>query len=200
MENTVECGEGGWTLAMKIDGHKTTFRYDSSLWTTSDSYNENQGKDLSRSETKLDVFNSITLNVGFCVGMQVNRGDTKWLKIKGVPRGNTLRSVFSHSIGSVTGRPKWGSLINGSHSQSQGVKVTEGFNVHPSGCINGPRARIGIISQQIDCNQTVVSRIGFGTDGSVGGMDTNNTCGNEAVDARLGHRKSIKAFCYIFIK
>ena len=22
MENTVECGEGGWTLAMKIDGHK----------------------------------------------------------------------------------------------------------------------------------------------------------------------------------
>ena len=22
MENTVECGKGGWTLAMKIDGHK----------------------------------------------------------------------------------------------------------------------------------------------------------------------------------
>ena len=22
MEKTVECGEGGWTLAMKIDGHK----------------------------------------------------------------------------------------------------------------------------------------------------------------------------------
>jgi len=45
-----------------------------------------------------------------------------------------------------------------------------------------------------------VSRIGFGTDGSVGGMDTNNACGNEAIDALLGLRKSIKAFCYIFIK
>ena len=59
---------------------------------------------------------------------------------------------------------------------------------------------MGIISQKKDCNQTVVSRIGFGTDGSVGGMDTNNTCGNEAVDAVRGLRKSIKAFCYIFIK
>lgn len=33
----------------KLVASQTTFRYNSSLWTTSDSYNENQGKDLSRS-------------------------------------------------------------------------------------------------------------------------------------------------------
>ena len=45
-----------------------------------------------------------------------------------------------------------------------------------------------------------MSRIGFGTDGSAGGMDTNNSCGNEFFDASAGANVSIKAFCYIFIK
>lgn len=55
--------------------------------------------------------------------MQVNRGDTKWLEIKWGPRGDTPRSVFSHSTRSVTiGRPKWESLLNGSHTQVSMLK------------------------------------------------------------------------------
>ena len=74
----------------------------------------------------------------------------------------------------------------------------EGFNVAPNGA-NGARARIGLVGHK-DCNQPADSRIGFGTDGDNGGMDHNNTCGNEATDGSNGGVTSVKAFCYIFIK
>ncbi|XP_068711225.1 uncharacterized protein [Montipora foliosa] len=46
--NSDGCSKGGWTLAMKINGHKGTFSYHSDLWaSTTGPFNEAAGKDLS---------------------------------------------------------------------------------------------------------------------------------------------------------
>ena len=68
------------------------------------------------------------------MGIQVNRGDTKWLEIKWAARGETPGSVFLHSTRSVTiGRPKWESLLNGSHTQVSMLK-RERQNYLPKYC------------------------------------------------------------------
>lgn len=66
-------------------------------------------------ETKLDVFNKLTLDEGFCVGMNVN-GITKWLEIPKRYDGATATAIFVQSDDQLTslGRQKWESLINGS--------------------------------------------------------------------------------------
>ena len=80
-------------------------------------------------------------------------------------------------------------------------QVKEGFNARNDLSNAAARARIGLIGHD-NCTSGAVatSRIGFGMAGSAGGMDPNNTCGNEATEDANGGAKSIKAFCYIFIK
>lgn len=76
----------------------------------------------------------------------------------------------------------------------------EGFNFGDFS-LNGAKVRIGMIGYRECKGEEAESRIGFGTEGSSGGMDPNNTCGNAA--AMIGvhnNTKSIKAFCYILIK
>lgn len=75
----------------------------------------------------------------------------------------------------------------------------EGFNVHASNEVNGAKARIGVIGFKT-CGGEPESRIGLGTEGSSGGMDTSNTCGNEATKGADNGAKSIKAFCYVLLK
>ncbi|XP_068711224.1 uncharacterized protein [Montipora foliosa] len=160
--NSDGCSKGGWTLAMKINGHK---------------------------ETKVDVFKSLTLRKGFCVGMEVN-GTTKWLEIPYNGR-TAIMGIFTLSshIQVDVGRDKWKSLISGSFvnescSASHGqATVKEGFNLNED---RDGKVRIGMVTL---CNNKAVSRIGFG-------MDTNNTCGVVAMQDGI----SLKAFCYVFIR
>lgn len=183
MDRDDYCGDGGWTLAMKIDGSKTTFSYNSNLWSDLNSYNESAGKDLNNTETRLDVFRYTAITNGFCVGMKVG-ANTQWLRIP--PPQSSFESALAVFIDgtlqtSSVGVQDWKSLINGSFMGDSCFK--SGFNVDNLG--HGAKVRIGIVSK---CPDGVVSRIGFG-------MDTNNTCGNEVEGT-----KSIKAFCYIFVK
>ncbi|KAK2558375.1 putative skeletal organic matrix protein 5 [Acropora cervicornis] len=56
MKNIEGCGGGGWTLVMKIDGAKTTFSYDSDLWTNKVPLNQSSGKSgFDYDETKCQV-------------------------------------------------------------------------------------------------------------------------------------------------
>jgi len=197
MENTT-CGEGGWALAMKINGAKTTFKYSASLWKNTDSYNTDGGRDFSDTETKVGfLYGGFWFKTGLCVGMKV-KNHTKWLLLN--KENGNLMAIFSQvSMESLTlGRPKWKSLIDGSSMHNNSCTSREGFNVHANG-VNGAKARIGLIGFKT-CNDEPVSRIGFGTEGSSGGMDTNNTCGNEATEGADNGRQSIKAFCFVLLK
>ena len=71
------------------------------------------------------------------------------------------------------GRDTWKALI-GSLGSLQTNCSLEGFNVDSVG---GARARIGIISNDVDNCIGCDSRIGFGTGGA---PDDNNVCGNAA--------------------
>lgn len=203
MENTT-CGEGGWALAMKINGNKTTFAYSSSLWKNSDSYNEDGGRDFSDTETKVGpLFSHFNFKTGLCVGMKYE-GHTKWLLLTKINNAHdNLMAIFTVSYQQLyLNRLKWKSLINGSsmhNDKSQCSGRNEGFNVEGSGGANGAKARIGLIGYE-SCGKDPVSRIGFGTEGSSGGMDNNNTCGNEATASADKGEKSMKAFCYILLK
>ena len=66
-------------------------------------------------ETKLDVFNKLTLDRGFCVGMKVN-GITKWLEIPKKGAGQSALARFMGNLYDHTKRPRedWTSLINNS--------------------------------------------------------------------------------------
>ena len=66
-------------------------------------------------ETKLDAFNKLTLDHGFCVGMKVN-GITKWLEIRKKSDGESAlaRFVKHGDDHTIEDREKWTSLINGS--------------------------------------------------------------------------------------
>jgi len=198
MENTT-CGEGGWALVMKINGSKTTFAYSKPLWGNTDSYNENGGRDFSDTETKVGpLFGSFTFKTGLCVGMKVG-GHTKWLLLTKI--NTNLMGIFSREgpVQFTLGRSKWKSLIEGSSMHNSCSPPKEGFNVHASRRADGAKARIGLIGYE-KCGDEPVSRIGFGTEGSSGGMDTNNTCGNEATASADNGNKTIKAFCYILLK
>lgn len=203
MENTAECGEGGWTLAMKINGSKETFSYTSQLWTEFEAYKPEEAKDLNDKETKFAYFSNARLTEGLCVGMKVD-GHTRWLKIP-YKKSVTLYGIFNGNDNELLSidSSKWKSLINGS-SLPDDCTPKGGFNVKYVRSPNGAQARIGLIAQADQkCSGDPVSRIGFGTGGSSGRMHPSNTCGNEfpsISSSGSGHDISIKAFCYILIK
>lgn len=180
------CTWGGWTLAMKLDGRLARFSYSNVLWSTEKTYNEDTGKDLNQTETKLDAFNKLTLDHGFCVGMKVN-GITKWLEIRKKSDGESAlaRFVKHGDDHTIEDREKWTSLINGSfvnETCSHAVTTEQGFNLNKYAA----KARLGMVTL---CNNNPVSIIGFG-------MSKNTSCG--IIDMRSG--KSIKAFCFILVK
>ncbi|KAJ7321497.1 hypothetical protein OS493_034551 [Desmophyllum pertusum] len=203
MESIAECGgEGGWTLAMKINGSKGTFSFNSPLWTNKDVYNPEEAKDLSDTEAKSAAFSALLNVESLCVGMKVN-GHIKWLKIPITKNGASVQGIF---IGDTYENinidlSKWKSLISESSIHDGNVcSRSEGFNVRPGSSANGAKARIGLVGFKTCGSGDPVSRIGFGTEGGSGGMDSNNTCGNEATAVAVNGFKSIKAFCYILIK
>ena len=60
---------------------------------------------------------------------------------------------------------------------------------------DGAKTRIGIIGSPVKCDQSMESRIGFGSAGKFFNMDDSNSCGN-----KFKYSVSIKAFGYIFIQ
>ena len=98
------------------------------------------------------------------------------------------------------GKDKWKSLLSGSSLQPN--CDMEGFNVlSPTGSSNAAITRIGIIrNNEGDCD-SCNSRIGFGSAGSRGGQDDDNSCGNEAIAYYSDNgEKHIKANCYILVQ
>eukprot|EP00794_Sanderia_malayensis_P010885 gene10885-12041_t len=71
--NNSQCGQGGWTLAMKINGTKATFDVTSSYWESNTVYNiENGLTSFEDDEAKFPAF--ITLGfTSICLGFNVKR-------------------------------------------------------------------------------------------------------------------------------
>lgn len=187
------CGGGGWTLVMKIDGAKLTFRYNSQLWSNKVDFNLVGGKTgLDKQETKLPTYWSTHFSK-ICLGMRLGQ-QVRFIMIH--KHANSLYSLIADGKYRATslGRLLWKTLLGSQTSLQQHCNL-EGFNVSPSA--NAQRARIGILgNNQKDC-KTSDSRIGFGTDGY---PDRSNVCGNVASHGGDNGDRRLKAMGYIFVQ
>jgi hypothetical protein len=171
---------GGWTLALKADGHSSNFHYDSSYWTSANLYNTDS-TNLDGREAKLRSFASVPFHqtmlamaTSYTAGADVPYNNFRRLVIDNA--GSSLLAKFSSDQFQPTnlGRNTWKGLIPGSSLQPNCNR--EGFNnYHPA-----TRVRLGIISnQENDCN-TPDSRIGIGGRGNYCGQPLDLSSGNSA--------------------
>ncbi|KAK2552788.1 putative skeletal organic matrix protein 5 [Acropora cervicornis] len=187
------CGSGGWTLVMKTDGTKNTFRYSSSFWSDKEVYNLAGGKTgFDKQETKLPSYWETHFSK-ICLGMR-DGSTTKFVVIR--QSANSLYALIADGTyrNVSLGRDKWKSLI-GPQASLQTNCNKEGFNV--VGPSSGSKARIGIITNNENDCLTCDSRIGYGTGGF---LDASNTCGNEATHSPDNGNKHIKAMGYILVQ
>lgn len=187
-----ECGGGGWTLVMKIDGNKRTFHYDAHFWENNKEFNLPGGETgFDSQETKLPTYWETPFSK-ICLGMKYSQ-QIKYIVIN--KQADSLYSLIAdgqHRATSLS-REKWKSLL-GPEGSLQLHCNTQGFNAVGSDVV---KARIGIVAnQENDCN-SCDSRIGFGTGGP---HDDSNTCGNEATHSPDNGDKHIKAFGYILVQ
>ncbi|XP_068759837.1 uncharacterized skeletal organic matrix protein 5-like [Montipora capricornis] len=189
------CGGGGWTLVMKIDGHKQTFHYNSQLWANKNEFNRPGGKTgFDFQQTKLPTYWNTPFSK-ICLGMKIGH-QIKFMVIN--RHATSLYSLIADGrYRSISlGRNTWKTLI-GSQASLQTNCNKEGFNAVGS-AQGSSRARIGFLGNNENDCVTSDSRIGFGTGGY---HDDSNTCGNEAVDNGNSDNggKHIKAMGYILV-
>ncbi|XP_022786251.1 uncharacterized skeletal organic matrix protein 5-like [Stylophora pistillata] len=185
------CGDGGWTLVMKVNGSKSTFHYDSEIWSNRKGFNVSAGMTgLDEQETKLPTYWNTSFTK-ICLSMK-NGEQVNFIMIN--KTADSLHSLIADGEYRNTsiGRDAWKSLL-GSDGSLQLNCNREGFNAHTP--FSGhPKARIGILgNEQNDCN-SCDSRIGFGT------APDSNTCGNVAAWGADNGNKNIKVMGYIFVQ
>ena len=170
-----------------------TFHYDSPFWSNGQTFNLAGGKTgFDREEAKLPTYAKAAFSK-ICLGMNTGQ-QNRFITVN--MQASSLYSLIADGRYRATtlGRNTWKNLL-GSQASLQPYCNWEGFN--PAGPNNGPKARIGILSnEQNDCN-SCDSRIGFGTGGP---HDNSNTCGNDARYGGDNGDRHTKAMGYILVQ
>jgi hypothetical protein len=126
---------GGFTLAMRIDGNKSTFDYDSTLWTSTKLFNGTDAALAKTTEAKLAPFHDVPFTE---VALQLDtKATTRALRIA-APKASLAELVAAAEPTNV-GRTAWLDLVPGSSLQRS--CSAEGFSV----VRGGARVRIGIL-------------------------------------------------------
>ncbi len=172
---------GGWTLAMKIDGRRSTFRYTSPLWTSQDLLNPD-APDRDRTEAKLDSFNRVPFHEVLIRFDTDVGGDTVsrwvWMDLA----GDDLRSLFAAEeyVPVYLGRERWLGAIPDARLQDNCNR--EGVNAG----VELNRVRLGIVGNDQDDCTTPESKLGVGSSftcqscGSCGGLAGPSAGSNDA--------------------
>ncbi|MBI2395525.1 MAG: hypothetical protein HYV09_38520 [Deltaproteobacteria bacterium] len=187
-------GSEGWTLALKLDGTKTTFAYDSGYWTSGVLINPGSA-DLSLTEAKLAPFTMLPFSQ-LRLGMR-DGGVDRWITVN--VAGTSLQSYFTTTTGFLAtgaGRTAWRSLLAAPTLQPNCGR--EGFNNAVAGYA---RVRIGILANgENDCD-TPDSFIGFGA-GPVAclGGATPVTTGNVGSCGSAEGDRSTATFGWVFVR
>jgi hypothetical protein len=190
---------GGWTLAVKLDGKKSTFAYASALWTNDELLNPTS-TDNSTTEAKFRSF----LEVPF-TRVRVRTFDGVTPRFFPIDVASTsLKALFSGpAITTTAGRAKWLSLVADSALQAncnaEGVnrEFTTGAKI---------QMRLGIIANnQTDCSSPD-SYLGFGvsiatTTDCFGGVDPGIVVGNlAAASCEAPKDKAVATFGFLYVR
>ncbi|XP_048585752.1 uncharacterized protein LOC116609941 isoform X1 [Nematostella vectensis] len=188
------CGSRGWTIIMKIDGRKTTFKYESSYWKNHNVYNtESIADGLDNSDMKLHTYSKLPFEK-LCLGMRVG-GSLEWLPVNMGKKVDSLFSVIAPGkyVATHISKNEWRKLVPGSSLQRNCNR--QGFNNAPAGG-NHSKVRIGFVANQENNCGSTDSRIGFGASGTACGQSS-SSAGNEArCDGDKGN-KSVAGYGYI---
>jgi hypothetical protein len=190
---------GGWTLALKADGAKSTFAYESPLWTNEDLLNEGSA-DLSTAEAKLRSYTTMAFTQ-----FRVRMFDGMTPRYFVINHGaSSMRAMFAGpAVTTTAGRAKWLSLL--ADPSLQDNCNAEGINLQIT-TSNKIRVRVGIVgNNEADCD-TPNSFIGFGAtigDPSIcyGGVDPGVVVGNAArTSCGAIKDKSTRTVGYLFVR
>lgn len=189
--------EGGWTLALKIDGRTSTFNYDALIWESATLLGaERPG--LDHNEAKLQTFNAISFTeVRIGLEYPIDSGTIRYLVI---PLAATnMSELFGGGTMHATqlGRDAWKGLVGADASLQPSCNL-EGANVYHE----QTRVRIGIISnEQEDC-LTPDSRIGVGGGSLPVCVDVPDvqTAGNSSCYGGDNGDVELAAFAWVFVR
>lgn len=193
---------GGWTLAMKIDGTKKTFVYESALWTNGATLNP-LATALDTTEAKLATFTAVPFTK-LRVGMQV--GTTRRFLVLDIVAASLEDLFKGTAVTTTAGRAQWGKLV--ADPLVQPFCSAEGINQDfiPVNSFSA-RARIGFLGNNENDCASPDSWIGFGAGfvsphscvGAEPGIVVGNynplSCGNSA-----GMERAATAFGYVFVR
>ncbi|XP_004207347.2 uncharacterized protein LOC101239289 [Hydra vulgaris] len=193
------CGVGGWTLAMTIDGKKPTFAWDSPYWLNDAIYNVEKGF-LSPflEEAKYPAFSYLEFSE-ICLGMKSGTSETSYMKIARSNK-NTLKRIFNDKFTSIeNGRESWLKLLNGSKLQPDCSGTNnEGFNIQGKAA----NLRLGITCYD-DNPEWSDSWVGLGGQDlfclETESMQAQSSAGNQCCSNEC-NEFSLKAMAYLFIK
>jgi len=193
---------GGWTLALKIDGAKSTFVYASPLWTNDETLNSTSTA-YDTSEAKFASFSTMpftSLRLGMLEG-----GTRRFIRL--AVTSTSLRALFSGGpVTTMAGRAEWMKLL--ADARLQPNCSAEGFNRDFSSVtVYAARIRLGLLgNNESDCGSPD-SFIGFGGGfvephacvGAEPGIVVGNynpiSCGNSP-----GVERATVAFGYVFLR
>lgn len=190
---------GGWTLALKADGAKKTFVYDSPLWTNDETLNET-ATSIDDVEAKLPSFSTMPFTA---LRLGMLDGARRYIRLE--VAGASLRAMFAGgSVTTTAGRAEWMKLLADPRLQTN--CEAEGFNLTAVATYSA-RARLGVFgNNEADCDSPD-SYIAFGAGfvmphmcvGAEPGIVVGNynpaSCGNTASVAR-----ATAAFGYVFLR
>jgi hypothetical protein len=178
---------GGWTLAMKVDGTRTTFVHDSPLWENADVFQPDSA-DFDRAEAKLATFATMPFG-NVRVGMAQN-GATRWLVLP--LRAQSLVALMSSGQHATSvGRFAWERLTFQGSLQLNCNR--EGINVETTQA----SVRIGIVANNQDDCSTCNSWIGLGAEGQTTG---DLACGNVAQSNTDNGARDDALFGYVMVR
>jgi hypothetical protein len=186
--------EGGWTLAMKVDGTQNTWLYDDAIWTSGNLLNE-ASTNLDRTEAKLAPY----LNMPFTellIGMDDFSNTPRWAALSLPSSQGALVSTFASDnyIPTTLGRSGWLALISSSALQPNCNQ--EGINNRAASF----GVRIGILGNNENECSTPDSYLGIGVEklySACTGTFTART-GNGVVC--MTGPTDIPAFAYVFVR
>ena len=181
---------GGWTLAIKQDGGKTTLAYDAPQWTDTTTLNPTLPA-LDDNEAKLQSANSLPFTQ-IRMGLKVS-GNTAWLQIN--QKATSLVELFKGAyVGTSFGKNAWKALVPGSSMQPN--CNVEGFNTE----CGGRKVRLGFLTNQENDCQSCDSYLGVGHTGAGGCGIGSGTAGCMASCSADNGNVNINAIGYLLVR
>jgi len=190
---------GGWTLAMQIDGRKTTLNWGSKLWTDKKTHNADKAPWVGM-DAKLASWWNVPATEVLVVAQTGKQIRFLTIPLKGTKPnvlGKTLHAILSPGklVATAVGYKQWKALIPGGSLQSH--CHVQGFNAFVNGA---GRARIGIIgNNENDCNSPD-SWLGLGGYEKMCGNGPVKSAGNIACYWPENGTRRTPVFAWVFVR